>query len=674
MKKKRFMGLLALASCVTLLTGCESDAFFGLGGKFNEIVEWGKGIIGIKDEQEEEEKKEDTPSGEDQGSEGGDEDIQPIIPEITPSLDVDDLPTTIDVRESIDLDDYVTVFGVDGYTVTLDEQSASIASIDGHVVTATGEGDIKFTISAGELSEECAVYCLSSLRADLYYAFGAAGNRYTVLGIEYDEETSQAIVADYYFHSPNYVMTKYFSQDENENVIPGGWLTFGDGDVYQFAIEGEEGSEAVTRLSKSSAVYMSVYNPEITADYYFASSAEYEFDEKYQMDLMVLSGQAAAYWVQDTIMMYGGSFTYQGTNYTISRVEFYEKEYLGKENEVLKAICFDVYCLAEGSEELTYYGNFQVLLGEDAGNDLLDAYCVPENKPASTDYYNDYFGSGIKISDYFISDSGVVPATGLISVSYGWYDEKGGLLVDEVEGEGGATEQVPHTETFYGTSATDTYIFGYGSYNVLCSENSVWEVDSSYKPVSGATKVTVGEGEEAREAVFEVYATEDGYYAEENSKLSSPWDSLVTLPGLRDPENWSDDCISAAQSFVADTIDQGEDVDPYEVIGHAFLFADGEASPLLHAVIDNVGGLLPVASYAALYKYYMGVDFANFFDAQLVVVPEYGYAQFKFSLEMEGDEESDPSTYFNISVSMSYTTAVSSLIASYEAQINPLCE
>ena len=59
MKKKRFMGLLALASCVTLLTGCESEAFFGLGKYVNQVADWGTGLLeklGLKEAEKKDEK------------------------------------------------------------------------------------------------------------------------------------------------------------------------------------------------------------------------------------------------------------------------------------------------------------------------------------------------------------------------------------------------------------------------------------------------------------------------------------------------------------------------------------------------------------------------------------------------------------------------------------------
>ena len=154
MKKKRFMGLLALASCVTLLTGCESNAFFGLGKYVNQVGDGFNGILeklGLKKAEQKEEKQseeEKQQSGEQGGEQqGGGEQEQPA----TPTLTVAELPAKLDVRESLDLDQYVTITNLESYSVELASESANLASLEGHVLTALGEGEIKFTVSAGEL-------------------------------------------------------------------------------------------------------------------------------------------------------------------------------------------------------------------------------------------------------------------------------------------------------------------------------------------------------------------------------------------------------------------------------------------------------------------------------------------------------------------------------------------
>ena len=71
MKKKRFMKLLALASCVTLLTGCESEAFFGLGKYVNQVGDSFNNILvklGLKDEEKKEQK--DSEQEQQQGEQG----------------------------------------------------------------------------------------------------------------------------------------------------------------------------------------------------------------------------------------------------------------------------------------------------------------------------------------------------------------------------------------------------------------------------------------------------------------------------------------------------------------------------------------------------------------------------------------------------------------------------
>ena len=45
MKKNKLTRFLVIASSMMLLTGCDADALFGLGGKVNEITDWAKSLF-----------------------------------------------------------------------------------------------------------------------------------------------------------------------------------------------------------------------------------------------------------------------------------------------------------------------------------------------------------------------------------------------------------------------------------------------------------------------------------------------------------------------------------------------------------------------------------------------------------------------------------------------------
>ena len=148
MKKGKLFRFLSIASCAVLLTGCESDALWGLGGKWNSFVDWFKDLVGIKkEESKEEEKKEDTPETP--------EEEPKVMPTIETRLVVDELPSEVLVDEEIDFDDYVSVYGSSAsYTVALaDEASAEIASVEGHKLTVTGEGTVSYKVSVDGKSQ-----------------------------------------------------------------------------------------------------------------------------------------------------------------------------------------------------------------------------------------------------------------------------------------------------------------------------------------------------------------------------------------------------------------------------------------------------------------------------------------------------------------------------------------
>ena len=166
MKKRRFMGLFALASCVTLLTGCDSNAFFGLGGYVNEILE----KLGI---QEKEEKK-DEPTPEPEPEPTPEPQPEPVKP--VGEMIISELPATLFPGDVLDLDDYVTLKKISSYSVVVTEGS-DLVSQDGHKLTIIGEGDLAFTVSAGSHSQSFSYDTMHQIRKDFVAAFEGIGNR-----------------------------------------------------------------------------------------------------------------------------------------------------------------------------------------------------------------------------------------------------------------------------------------------------------------------------------------------------------------------------------------------------------------------------------------------------------------------------------------------------------------
>lgn len=651
MKKKRFMKLLALASCVTLLTGCESEAFFGLGKYVNQVGDSFNNILvklGLKDEEKKEQKdseqeQQQGEQGEQGGEQGGGEQEQPK----TPKLEVAELPEKMDVREELDLDDYVTLTNLESYSVELDSSSANLASVEGHKLTTLDEGEIAFTVSAGELSQKCSVSCVSATREFLVEAFGAAKNRYTVLSYDYDNN-DQLYVDDYYVHSENYILTQYFDYDANQNIVPGGWLTFGDDDVFQYTVEeNASGDDEVVLGQQKSAVYMDVYNPEIEVDYYFGDHAHFEYDEQYDEKLICLDSAASMYWAQETIMRYQGEVTGTSATYYFDEFQFvlgeYEDQTTGETEQYLE---WYAYVVAEGTTDQLLFGFGEILFGDDAGDDLLDAYCVPANKPEAIDYWN-YFHPQLGLGDFFISDESLyLPATGLYSMSYGWTDDNGNPIECPV------------------ASGNFTYM-PVGSKLMFLSSTSVWDVSpvydennqlTGYAPNSGKMEV---EGEGGAKLVYDIYPTQSGGYTALEAEETSAWgDDEMVFAGLRDRANYPAGCFSSVEDVYVTVPGQNEGDPSTEEYDHTvFTFQAGKVLGLLEALIDGDDGLYYLGALINAY----GTSLTNYFYGELTIYRDYGIAVLHVSLGWDDNEN------WELTFTSQYSSAAASQAASFEA-------
>ena len=657
MKKKRFMGLLALASCVTLLTGCESNAFFGLGKYVNQVGDGFNGILeklGLKKAEQKEEKQseeEKQQSGEQGGEQqqGGGEQEQPA----TPTLTVAELPAKLDVRESLDLDQYVTITNLESYSVELASESANLASLEGHVLTTVGEGEIKFTVSAGELSKACSVSCVSSVREFLIEQFNEAKNRYSVVEFSYDQANDEYYVSDYVVHSSRYLLTKYFAYDANQNIVPGGWLSFDDEDLFKFTVEeNAQGEDEIVLGDQAAAVYFSVYNPEIEAAYYFERNGSYEYDDQYDIDMIVLEDEPATYWAQEAMMLYDGEVTGQSTTYHVKRVEFYLEEY---QNEV--ALDYMVYVTddADASGELLGYSFGEIWFGDDAGDDLLDAYCVPENKPVAVDYWNYFskFGlSGVGLGDFFLSeDSAYLYPRGIYSLSYGWFDDNGNPIAKP-------------------TSGNWSYM-PVGSKLMFVSDTAAWDVEEvyddttgdflGYSPASGKIEVA-GEGTNPN-VVYDVYGTSTGYTAEvaDEAKLWAANEMLFA--GLRDRTNYAPGSIASAEDVTVTVPAQTEGEEPTEEYDHTvFTFQQGKVKGLVDTLIDGDNGLYYLGVLINFYAGY-NVDLYEYFGGELTVYPMTGKTVLSLSFGVQ-----DVGTW-EVTFTSQYSTAAASQANTWADQI-----
>ena len=653
MKKKRFMKLLALASCVTLLTGCESEAFFGLGKYANKIADWGVGLLeklGLKEAEKKDEKEsEDKPSGEGEqgGEEGGQEGGQEGGGEVTPvpSMVVADLPERLFVGESLDLGDYVTLTNATEFEVVLEESAAALASVEGHVLTAIDEGDIEFTIKSGSLTKECSIAGIREERFILEEYFKDYTNEYTIESWSYDSATQQQARDDAWYHTKNYVYELCFDYDSStQEDIAGGILRFSedDEDNYLFHTEEDQGVETVV-LDTLYSNLIQYYNGKFAANF---AGASFVHDEQYDMNLFVLSGTDALAFAQNSLFAPNGK--YKGY-YPYSKFEFFAVDTAAEGEEpdyVIGAYSYIEYQNNDAYMGTLYFSNADA----DVGYSLLDAYCVPENKPESHDYYNEYF-TGYKLSDFLVFDEGVFGGNGSYYATFEWID---------INGDPADVDAAAFEDELYGWAP----YFEMSANYVLTGDNSVWVCDSKTDElVEGETLVNG--------SVF--YALPDdtdpsGYYVEEMSSASSVWADELTFAGLRKASNYAEDCFTEAEQWVYDTVKDDQDND-VEILAHSFVFNPAKSVDLINVVIDGLQ-LTEVKDLRDTLNSYngAGVFESNFCDFSMTVIPSYGMVVYTLDIWQHS------SYIYEINL---YSVAEESPLAevsAFEAAVNPLCQ
>ena len=240
--KKKFMRFLALASCVTLLTGCDSNALGGLGGKWNSFVEWGKGLLGLKQEEQKEEEKPQKEDEEEAPEQG------PKKPDV--KLDIFDLPEELLPGSVLDLDDYVTVSGTsESFKIELDASASQLASVEGHQISVVGEGVISFKVSVGEKSETLSFRSISNERKEFRSFMGELeGDKYIMQHVYVDSTTYQISIGGGMTHGQGYSFDEDFEQISETEYLPGGYVEGSDGKVYSYVLEEDQNQELVPHL------------------------------------------------------------------------------------------------------------------------------------------------------------------------------------------------------------------------------------------------------------------------------------------------------------------------------------------------------------------------------------------------------------------------------------------
>ena len=657
MKKKRLTGILALASCVTLLTGCNPDALWGLGEYWNQVADGTVGFfndiavkLGLKEAEKKDEKKEEEKKDEGKEEEQHEE-------EKVPSMVVGQLPEKLYVGEELDLSEFVELQNASDFTVEVAAASKKLASAEGHVLKGLGEGEINFTIKSGELAQACKIQGIRESRDALISFFEGVENRYSVVAYhEYQvagEDTTEDETDDEYdwfmddliFHDTNYILSLgSWDEDDEGNAIPGGFVRFGEEALECFTfslLEDDEGEEYVELGDQLPRLYFDSYNPSFGVDF---SEAKYEYDSDYEMELYVIEDKDAKWFAEESLFIPNGT---PYTGYPVSRVEFniYDEAEEGEEQSL--AVDAYVYITYKGSPYLVEIATLYTD-EESVGYPLLQEYAVAENLPEFDDYW-EYFGEGFGFDQFFLNPESYVGPSGLVSLDYGWCDDEGKAI------------DCP-------SDATTVNLFAYmpvGSKTLLLSENSIWEVDDEYNPLSGKM-VVKGEGEEDPDVTYNIYAadTESGYFAEEADE--GVWEEKgLFFGGLSDKSNYAPGTIVAAQDITHEepVVDEetGEETGETETVYDGTVFSIGflKNADLIDALIAGDSGLYNLGAIIESYAE-VGSDLLSYFNGMLFVDPYSGIVQ--LSLQFGWDDNVN----WAVTFTSVYYPGMASMAASYE--------
>ena len=600
MKKKRFMGFLSLLSCATLLSGCDLPA------PVQTAVDWANEHIvsPIKDlipgSKKEEKKDEDKPTP-----------TPTPTPDPDPEIKVEGLPESVALGTVLDLDEYVTLVGENEYEVVAPRDGSLLAAE--HQIMPVVEGEIKFTIVAGELSKECSFVATSSMRSSVESYLTGVGRNYSVSMYDYDPSSGWGQI-DEVVHNDLYVVTlagafafvKFSAEDTDAYLCE---LTYDD-EGYYTGVDEES-------LSLFPISYLdSYYNPELSVDF---SETVAEYDVYNETEMIVLSGYDAVTFAEGTMFLPNGQVTFEeeveGSDEP-EEVEYYiERIELVYEEEVYQGVTYSAvsaYAYYDAGEGWELYACGTFYKGEDYESfSILDEFCTPEHKPAADDYWK-YF-EDFNLGQLFPSPECVLGSAGSIYLEYGWIDGSGNPIDN------------PYTDP----TSYFTYFYEYSTQKFY-SETSIWNVAYEYDEETGdpvgmypsSGKMAVGEEEKV---IYDVYASDEGYYLEEDKEHASIWeDSVPTFGALRQHSTWQPGCFAGIY-----TPEQTESTYYY------FAFVTGKFSDIFYSICDadEEGYLVNIAN---AYKAYAAAgpdyDLFNYTSGYMVVDLEKGYVAFDFKL------------------------------------------
>ena len=164
---------------------------------------------------------------------------------VDPSIDVKSLPETFHLGDVIDLDKFFSVQGSNkSFDVYLYKASREIATLKDHKITIKGEGEIKFTVSYGDLEKTLKVHSIAQMREQLVNLFSAYSNEYIIYGTSLDT----------YIHNKEYAERQFAMYSQN------GWYKYGylapsfTQGTYTFAVDLSGVVSVDAKVSASNAI------------------------------------------------------------------------------------------------------------------------------------------------------------------------------------------------------------------------------------------------------------------------------------------------------------------------------------------------------------------------------------------------------------------------------------
>lgn len=595
MKSKKLVGLLALASCV-ILGGCGP----------------------AKPE--------------------SDDPVTPPPAPVVPEIEFLEFPEVVFLGETLDLDEFVSIRNASSYSVELAETSKGLASLDGHKITVTGEGELKFTVKAGEKSAEKILVAEAEARYRVSKHFEGMGNNYSV-------ECYDAVIS----HGNGFVWEDVYDMKTGSLDESFGFVNLDENpDIYYM---GERSYNSKKEAYEYDFSDQTIYTGSTLVDYYNApvddkdlgldiNSLPIEFlegEEEGTGDyFLVVEGND----LENLLLMFFMPNNVLGYYYVDE-----EQTSIG---ELVATRAYLSYGEYEGSDITVAslfcgYDKVDMEIGVDG---YIDEDSGTEVDPLETEgYFDDYYffnaKNGFEVSDEslasIVGDSKYAPEavdlgalvgldtlfenifkTGSVEVDYfaGWVDN---------DGESVDTPADLEDTIFAG-------VFEPVSSARLIGANGYVEVDENFAPNYGLVNKD--------DKTYYLYAGEEAFEPVE-SEFEDAWeDQVATMQVLADSK------IMVADLFCDYMTDQTGSMIQLQ-------FNAYRQDAFINAIFSTQSDLAVMAKQITSVSEERQINFFNYFESTLTLLPSYGVINFDTMFGW------DANTSYEVSITISYNELAS---------------